>query len=391
MTSASIVGIGQTEFSTRSGRSELRLALEAIKAAIADAGLALGDIDGFVRYTWDNNSEAMLTTSLGLRNVRYYGEVEHGGVNCCGAVAQAADAIMAGRASCVVVYRALNARSGTRYGRADRYFQASGGDTLVSLREPPGDIYTAPFGLLVPTQFHAMYARRYMHEYGLDEDGLTQMLGAIAVTQREYANRNPRAMLHDRELTLEQYRAARMIAEPLRLFDVCLETDGAMALVMVATDSGRSFPKPPVEVLAGSQHLRRFSAPMLLYNDDLHVCSPPEVASELYARAGVSAADIDVAMLYDATSILVPMALEAFGLTEPGGSHEFFTSGQNRIGGRVPINTNGGLLSEGYFHGLNTIAEGVRQIRGDSHNQRDGARVALITVRGASSLILGRT
>ena len=390
MTSASIVGIGQTEFSTRSGRSELRLALEAILAAVADAGLSVRDIDGFVRYTWDTNSEAMLTSSLGLGNVRYYGEVDHGGVNCCGAVAQAADAIIAGRASCVVVYRALNARSGTRYGRADRYFQSSGADTLVSLREPPGDIYGAPFGLLVPTQFHALYARRYAHEYGLDDEQLTEMLGSIAVSQRDYANRNPRALLYERELTMEQYRASRMISEPLRLYDACLETDGAMALVLMRTERTGKFPRPPVEVLAGSQHIRRFSAPMLLYNDDLHLCSPPQVASELYARAGVSASDVDVAMLYDATTALVPMALEAFGLAEPGGAHEFFSTGQNRIDGRLPVNTHGGLLSEGYFHGLNTIAEAARQIRGDSYNQRAGAKVALVTVRGASSLVLGR-
>ncbi|MGE4244272.1 thiolase C-terminal domain-containing protein [Ramlibacter sp.] len=390
MTSASIVGIGQTEFSTNSGRSELRLALEAILAAVADAGLSARDIDGFVRYTWDNNSEAMLTSSLGLPNVRYYGEVEHGGVNCCGAVAQAADAIVAGRASCVVVYRALNARSGTRYGRADRYFTSTGGDTVVSGREPPGDIYGAPFGLLVPTQFHAFYARRYAHEYGLSDEQLTELLGSIAVSQREYANRNPRALLHDRELTMEQYRASRMISEPLRMYDACLETDGAMAMVLVRTERGAAFAKPGVEVLAGNQHIRRHSLPMLLYNDDLHVCSPPEVAADLYGRAGVSAKDVDVAMIYDATTSLVPMGLEAFGLVEPGGSHAFFTSGQNRLDGRLPVNTHGGLLSEGYFHGLNTIAEAARQLRGDSHNQRKDARVALVTVRGASSLILGR-
>jgi acetyl-CoA acetyltransferase len=388
MARASIIGIGQTEFSTCSGRSELRLALEAIKAAVDDAGLSLKDIDGFVRYTWDHSSEAMLTTALGLRHVRYYGEVDHGGVNCCGAVAQAADAIVTGRASCVVVYRALNARSGTRYGRADRFFDAASGEAVVSLREPPGDIYTAPFGLLVPTQFHALYARRYMHEYGLDEAQLAELLGHVAVTQREYANRNARALLRDKPLTMAQYLASRMIADPLRLFDVCLETDGAMALVLVRAEPGLG-PRA-VEVLAGSQHIRRHSAPMLLYNDDLHLCSPPQVAQELYARAGVGAADIDVAMLYDATSILVPMTLEAFGLAEPGGSHAFFTRGQSRIDGRLPVNTHGGLLSEGYFHGLNSIAEAVRQLRGDSFNPRPGARVALVSVRGASSLILGR-
>ena len=387
---ASILGIGQTEFSTRSGRSELRLALEAIIAAIADAGLEVGDIDGFVRYTWDTSSEAALTQALGLPNVMYYGEVEHGGVNCCAAVGQAAAAIDAGRASCVVVYRALNARSGTRYGRAERFLVTEGGAAVVSSRDIPGDVLTAPFGLLVPPHFHALYARRYMVEYGLDEEAMTQMLGALAVSQRNYARRNPHALMRDRPLTMDAYRASRMIASPLRLYDLCLETDGAMALVVVSTKRARASGRPAATIRAASQHIRAGSAPMLLYAQDLHRPAPPEVARDLFRRAGIEAADIDVAEIYDASSILVPMALEDFGLVPRGGSHEFYTSGQMEIDGRLPVNTHGGLMSEGYFHGLNTIAEAVRQVRGQSPNQVSDAEIAFVTVRGASSLVLAR-
>lgn len=388
---ASILGIGQTEFSTRSGRSELRLALEAIVAALADAGLEPGDIDGFVRYTWDHTTEATLVNALGLANLRYYGEVEYGGVNCCAAVGQAAAAIKTGLASCVVVYRALNARSGTRYGRAERFLERAGQAAVVSSRDIPGDVITAPFGLLVPPQFHALYAQRYAHVYGLDADAMTEMLGALAVSQRAYANRNPRALMRDKTLTMETYRSSRMISSPLRLYDLCLETDGAMALVLVSTERARATGRPAAEILATSQHIRTGSAPMLLYADDMHSLAPPSVAAELFGRAGVTAADIDVAGIYDASSILVVMALEDFGLVPRGGAHDFYTSGQMNPGGSLPVNTHGGLMSEGYFHGLNTIAEAARQVRGQSSNQVSDASVALVTVRGASSLVLGRT
>jgi acetyl-CoA acetyltransferase len=343
-----------------------------------------------VRYTWDATLEATLTTALGIDNLRYYGEVEHGGVNCCAAIGQAAAAITAGLASCVVVYRSLNARSGVRYGRAERFLAVEGDAAIVSSRTLPGDVLTAPFGLMVPPQFHALYARRYFHECGLTDDAGAAMLGAVAVTQRDYANRNPRALMRDRTLTLDAYLASPMISSPLRLYDLCLETDGAMALVLVSASRARSAGRPGVEVLAASQHLHPGSGPMLLYAEDLCRPAPPVVAAELFGRAGITARDVDVAGIYDATSILVPLALEDFGFVGRGEAHDFFVSGQNRIGGALPINTHGGLLSEGYFHGLNTIAESVRQLRGSASNQVADASVAFVTVRGASSLVLGR-
>lgn len=388
---ASILGIGQTEFSTRSGRSELRLALEAIVGAVADAGLEIGDIDGLVRYTWDNSTEAAITNALGLKNVRYYGEVEYGGVNCCAAIGQAAAAIGAGLASCVVVYRALNARSGTRYGRAERFLASEGGAAIVSSRDIPGDVITAPFGLLVPPHFHALYAQRYMHEYGLGAEAMTELLGTLAVSQRAYASRNPRALMRDKPLTMEIYRNSRMISSPLRLYDLCLETDGAMALVLVSTERARASRRPAAEVLATSQHIRAGSAPMMLYADNIHQAAPPMVAEDLFGRAGIAASDIDVAEVYDASSMLVVMGLEDFGLVPRGGARDFYLAGEMNIGGCLPVNTHGGLMSEGYFHGLNTIAEAARQVRGQSFNQVPDASVAFVTVRGASSLVLGRT
>ena len=230
---ASIVGLGQTEFSTNSGRSELRLALEAILAAVADAGLEVDDIDGLVRYTWDNTSEAAIVNALGLERLDYCGETEFGGVNCCGAIAQAA-AIAAGLASCIVFYRALNARSGVRLGRGERVLYEQGGHIATGEREPPGEIYSAPFALLVPGQHHALYAQAYKGTCGLTDDQFTDLLGSVAVTQRVYANNNPRAILKDKKLSMDEYREGEIITAPLRLYDYCLETDGAMALVLVS-------------------------------------------------------------------------------------------------------------------------------------------------------------
>ncbi|MAY34103.1 MAG: lipid-transfer protein [Rhodovulum sp.] len=385
----SIVGLGQTEFSKNSGRSELRLATEAILAAMADAGLEVNDIDGLVRYTWDNTTEAAIVNALGLPSLKYYGETEFGGVNCCGAVAQASAAIEAGLASCIVFYRTLNARSGVRYGRGERILSEEDGRLINRQPEPPGDIYSAPFGLLVPGQHHALYAQSYKGQYGLSDDQFTDMLGSVAVTQRAYANNNPNALLRDKPLSMDDYRAGRVITEPLRIYDYCLETDGAMAMVIVSRERARSMGVKAVDVLSAGQYIYPGSVPMFLYAPVTHTLAPPEAGEDLFGKAGLKPSDIDVAGIYDATSMMVPLALEDFGFIGRGEAHQFLTSGGNGPTGALPVNTHGGLLSEGYFHGLNTIAEMVRQLRGESPNQVD-AETAFITLRGASSMILGR-
>lgn len=386
----SIVGLGQTEFSRKSGRSELRLATEAILAAMADAGLEVNDIDGLVRYTWDHTTEAAIMNALGLPALKYYGETEFGGVNCCGAVAQASAAIEAGLASCIVFYRTLNARSGVRYGRGERILSEEDGRLINRQPEPPGDVYSAPFGLLVPGQHHALYAQAYKGHYGLTDDGFTDMLGSVAVAQRAYANRNPRALLRDKSLSLDDYRAGRIITEPLRIYDYCLETDGAMAMVIVSRDRARAMNVKAVDVLAAGQYVHPGSVPMLLYAPQCHSLVPPSVGADLFGKAGLAASDIDVAGIYDATSMMVPLALEDFGFIGRGEAQDFLTGGGNGPDGALPVNTHGGLLSEGYFHGLNTIAEMVRQLRGESPNQVTDAQTAFVTLRGASSMVLGR-
>ncbi len=386
----SIIGIGQTELSRDSGRSELRLAIEAIQAALADAGLSTADIDGLVRFQKDTTEEAHLVAALGLPNVRYHSQVGYGGSASCGVVGNAVAAVVSGQASTVVCYRSLNGRSGTRFGQGSHYIDTESAWSGVARSDiTVGSPLTGPYGLLAPAHQFALWIRRYGHEHGFDDDELSRALGAVAVTQRRYAQTNPKAMMRDRPLTLDDYLAAPTLVDPLRLYDFCLETDGAVALVVSRADRARDQVDVPVDVLAAQQHLSPHSEPIHLYKRELASFAPPAVADALYTQAGLGPADIDVAEIYDASTVMVPLALEDFGLCPRGEAVEFLTAEEHGPTGRLPTNTNGGLLSEGYVNGLNTVTEAARQLRGTAANQVVGARHALLTAAGASSLILG--
>src|SRR3954453_23089549 len=207
---SAIVGIGQTEFSKESGRTEWELALEAILAALDDAGLEPPDVDGIVRYAYDNVTQAMLVRALGIVDLRWYGEIPFGGIAQCGVVAQAAAAIVSGIATTFVVYRALNERSGVRYARAERNIPAVGNVVHASGDRSPSGQFSGPYGLHVPGQVMALWARRYAYEAGIGPE-LTDALGALAIQQRRYANTNPIAMMRDRALDHDGYMAGRMI------------------------------------------------------------------------------------------------------------------------------------------------------------------------------------
>lgn len=387
---AAIVGIGQTDFSKESGRSEWELALEAVLAALADAGIAPSEVDGLIRYSYDNVHQGMLVRSLGIKDLRWYGELPFGGIAQCGVIAQAAAAIAAGIASTVVVYRALNERSGVRYGRAERSIAATGEQVAAVGDRTPSGQFSGPYGLHVPGQSMALWARRYMHEFGLDEEELSEALGAIAVQQRRYANKNPNAMMRDKPLDRETYRQGRMISSPLRLYDYCLETDGAVALVLTGAETARSLREDPVYVLSAQQSLFPHAEPITVYAEDLSRIYVPENIAKLYDDAGISPEQISVAELYDATSINVLASLEIYRFAADGcGWRHLIEQGIGPESG-LPVNTHGGHLSEGYIHGLNHLAEAVRQLRGTAVNQVAGAETALVGCNGASSAILGR-
>ncbi|MEU3076181.1 lipid-transfer protein [Streptomyces laurentii] len=373
---AAIAGIGATEFSKDSGRSELTLAVEAVHAALDDAGLVPGDVDGLVTFTMDTSPEITVAQAAGIGELSFFSRVHYGGGAACATVQQAALAVAAGVAEVVVCYRAFNERSGRRFGSGVQHREPSAEGAALG--------WPLPFGLLTPASWVAMTAQRYLHTYGLSPDAF----GHVAVTDRRHAATNPAAYFFGRPITLADHAASRWIAEPLRLLDCCQETDGGQALVVTSTERARDLRRPPAVVVSAAQGAARGQEAMTgFYRDAL--TGLPEmgvVARRLWRTSGLAPGDIDVAILYDHFTPYVLMQLEEFGFCGPGEGAGFVAADA------LPLNTHGGQLGEAYLHGMNGIAEAVRQLRGTSVNQVPDADRALVTAGTGvptSGLILG--
>ncbi|MER7461701.1 lipid-transfer protein [Streptomyces sp. NPDC097981] len=373
---AAIAGIGATEFSKDSGRSELRLAVEAVHAALDDAGLTPADVDGMVTFTMDTSPEITVAQAAGIGDLSFFSRIHYGGGAACATVQQAALAVAAGIAEVVVCYRAFNERSGRRFGSG------------VQQREPSAEGaalgWSLPWGLLTPASWVAMTAQRYLHAYNLTPEAF----GHVAVTDRRHAANNPAAYFHGKPITLADHAASRWIVEPLRLLDCCQETDGGQALIVTSTERARNLRHAPAVITAAAQGAgRRQEGMTSFYRDDL--TGLPEmdvVARQLWRTSGLRPSDIDVGILYDHFTPFVLMQLEGFGFCEPGEAAGFVAADG------LPLNTHGGQLGEAYLHGMNGIAEAVRQLRGTSVNQVAGAARALVTAGTGvptSGLILG--
>jgi acetyl-CoA acetyltransferase len=375
---AAIVGIGQTEFSKDIGRPERTIALEAIKAALDDAGLAPRDVDGLVKFSLENTMEVEVCRNLGIPNLRFFGDVAYGGGAGCGAVGHAAMAVATGVAEVVVVWRARNRGSGGRPW-ASRGSGRVGGEFQWFL----------PWGLSRPVDQIAMLARRHMIELG----STSEHLGAVATAFREHATRNPNAMMR-KPMTMEDYLASRWISEPLRLYDCCLESDGALAVVVTTPERARDCRQPPVLVRAAAQGVGPDHLVMANYFTANPLETPARYAAqELWRLAGMGPEEIDCAQFYDAFTPLVVISLEEYGFCKPGDGGPFAAEGNLRLGGRLPSNTSGGSLSEAYVHGMNLILEGVRQLRGTSTSQVPGCETVLVTSGNGvptSALVLRR-
>jgi acetyl-CoA acetyltransferase len=393
-----IVGIGQTAYAKALPSTAWELALEAILAALADAGLEPADVDGICRFAppFEQVSEPQLVRALGIPELRFFAESPLGGEALGAVLAHAAAAVTAGLASTVVVYRALSQSRGGRFGRADgRGPGGAGGardpDADVVVPEEDNRSFAWPYGLMSPGQLFALWARRYAIVHGLTDEDLTRALGSIAITQRAYARGNPNAMMRDRNMDWDDYRGARMISEPLRLFDLCLENDGACAYVVTSADRARRLRDDPVYVLSATQTLSPYREPMGIYvTGELLELFPPATAMRLFAEAGVSRADIDVAEFYDATSYMPLRSLESYGFVPDGQAWRYVTETGTGPGSPLPVNTHGGHLSEAYLHGMNGVLEAVRQLRGTASNQVPGAEVALVGAPAGSAMILAR-
>jgi acetyl-CoA acetyltransferase len=370
-----VAGIGQTEFSKESGRSELQLAAEASRAAILDAGLTPADIDGMVTFTIDSSGELDLMRALGIQEVRYWSRTPYGGAGANTTMQHAAVAVASGAANAVLVYRAFNERSGRRFGQP---MPQPGRRTL--------DWYTT-FGIRTPAQMYSLWFRRYMDEFGATNEDF----GRYTVVARRHAATNPNAWFYQRPITLDDHQQSRWIVEPvLRLLDCCQESDGGVALVVASADRARDLPQPAVRIVAAADaHLGNGGVMYNYYHPDLAVFPEAEfLARQLWERSGLGPDDIDVAMLYENFSPIVFYQLEAFGFCKRGEAKDFIADGNIDLDGALPVNTNGGLLGEAYIHGLNNIVEGVRQVRGSAVNQVAAVDHVLVAA-GQSGLVLG--
>ncbi len=362
-----IAGVGFTDYSKKSGRTVRSLASEACLKAIQDAGLAVEDVDGIVSYNFNDSVPAIaVATELGVPQAGYAVDFLAGGNAANLIVLTAVAAIEAGLAKTVVCYRAMNGRSGFRLG-GGREMRAQG---ITQ--------FTAPFGWITYPQAMAMWCRRHMIEYGTTSD----QLGEIAVTLRQNAVLNERAMQRQ-PLTMEDYRASRMIVEPFRLLDICLESDGACAVVVTSSERARDLAQKPVYIAGGAygggpmQGEDLFDA--IRWPDHSHNYSR-YISDDLWNSAGLGPGDVDVAEIYDCFTYSIIMQLEGFGFCKEGEGGAFAGGGRIARDGELPVNTHGGLLSEAYIHGFNHVVEAVEQLRGQSGpRQVPDAEVALTT------------
>lgn len=382
---AAIVGIGETAYAKHGGlrgRTEIELCMEAICKAAEDAGVPLDEVDGFTSYGFERHEPVVIQAALGIPELRYASLVwGGGGGGCAAAVMNAALAVATGQCRHAVAYRSICQGQYERYGQFRQ--------------RPLWGSFISPFGLMSPAQMTALTFRRHMFLYGTNREHLAE----VALTFRENAQRNSRAVTFGKPLDRETYFAGRPIADPFHLYDCCLETDGACAVLVTSEERSRDLRQKPVRILAAAQASGPgwSLGPMGTHNmpmDDYATINSRVVARIVFEQAGLTPADIDVAQIYDAFTGLIPMALEDYGFCERGGSGDFIAAGNLRFAtGALPCNTAGGLLSEAYLHGLNLVVEGARQIRGTSTSQVENARTCLVTSGGGgghkSALILG--
>lgn len=379
-----IVGIGITDFSKDSERTELYMACQCIQEALDDAGLTPEDVDGLVKQTDDATDEHAVTSSMGMGNLTYFGECRWGAAPSAMTM-RAAMGVAAGVANYIVVYRAVNGSSKRRMIASMR------GSGQMSTSDLLQWTFHAPFGHMSDPGRVAMIVRRYMHEFGVNSD----QFGWVPIACREHGARNPNGMFYEKPLTFEDYLKSKMVVEPLRRLDYYEEADAAAALVVTTTERAKDLRQRPAYVLSAAQHMLAETEELTSYYRP-SISSLPEmgkVGNKIFAMAGVAPKDINCVQLDDSYGPLVPMQLEELGFCERGEGTDFCKGGDRlRLGGELPLNTSGGSLGEGHIHGMNHLIEAVRQIRGTSTAQVKDAELVLVASGAggpASGLILG--
>jgi acetyl-CoA acetyltransferase len=338
-----------------------------------------------VTFTQDTNPEIEIAKNLGVGELSFFSRIHHGGGAACGTIQQAVLAVTAGVADYVVCYRAFNERSGHRFG----------GGVQDRPPAPTAEVahfsWYSPHGLLTPAQWVAMFATRYLHEFGATSEDF----GRIAVADRKHAATNPKAWFYEKPITLADHQESRWIVEPLHLLDCCQESDGGQALVITTPERARDLPSTPAIVRCAAQGAGENQDMMTSYYRE-SITGLPEmglIARQLWNTTGLGPGDMQAAIIYDHFTPLALPQLEEFGFCKRGEAKDFIADGNIELGGRLPINTNGGQLGEAYIHGMNGIAEGARLVRGTSTNQPDGVENVLVTAGTmvpTSALVLGK-
>ena len=382
---AAVVGVGATPYYKR-GRSlpqtPFELAGKAMLGALEDAGLTVADVDGLALYSFGLGGDTSLFAQvMGIPEVRFTAMLTGGGGGAAGSVGLAAAAIASGMATCVVSLMSLQ-QAVSRFGAS--YAPKGKPGAQYSAPPSPEGNFLQPAGLMGPGQMFAVLAQRHMHLYGTAREHFAE----VAISTRENARRRDTSIMRE-ELTLDDYFNARMIADPLCLFDFCLECDGAVAVVTTTAERARDLRHPPAYVRAsahgGNGRWGQAITWMGMPDDEFASSGHRPVAKRLWEMAGCGPADVDVALLYDHFSPMVLMQLEDYGFCGIGESGPFVADGNIRWpNGSLPVNTHGGNLSEAYIIGMTHVKEAVEQVRGTAVNQVPGAGVALVTGGPAS-------
>jgi acetyl-CoA acetyltransferase len=355
---ACIVGVGESAFSRGSGKTELQLLLESSMNAISDAGLEPHDIDGIIGPPIGATSEH-LAANLGIEDMRYATTVHMGGASPVVSLQSAALAVACGVANNVLIPVGWNGYSSNPVrGGGSR---ADTGEKPIAAPNPLQNTiaaYYLPYGATVPAQWYAWLATRHQKLYGTPFESM----GAIAVAERKHAQLNERAMMRGRPLTMEDYLASRWVSYPFRLYDCCLETDAACAIVVSSAERAKDLRKPPVYI-SGIAEGHPYPADDIPARPDPFVIGLTFAAPKAFEMAGVTHKDIDFLEVYDCFTYVVMLQIEAMGFCKRGEVKDFVTGGRIEIGGELPLNTHGGLLSEAHVWGTNHIVEATRQLR----------------------------
>jgi acetyl-CoA acetyltransferase len=379
---AAIAGLGITPQGKVYGTNAIGFAVDAVRLAMDDAGLTRTDLDGLLLnpgLTWNDMGMGSfgLSQALGLRDLRLTATMSLGGATACAMIQHAAQAIAAGLCNAVAcVFSDAPLKPPSPQGKA-----GSSGAAYGFARG-----WEAAYGYFGVNAMYALVARRHMHLYGTTQD----QLGAVAVAQRRWANLNPDAQMHDRPLTLDEYRASRWIVEPFHVMDCCLVSNGGLAVIVTSAERARSLRKPPVYIWGMAQgHLG---------GDPSDTLSSGAVLAKgpAFSMAGIGLRDVDVVELYDCYTFTVLVTLEDYGFCRKGEGGPFVAEHHTGPGGRLALNTGGGQLSSFYMWGMTPVSEAVIQLRGDG-GARQATRhdVALVSGNGGvlsthSTLVLSR-